>query len=66
MSFHIPIVHALEAAKALGSTESAEDILQSVAEKIESKQRQQQQDKANSTVSVIAWEINILLLVTWP
>ena len=45
-------VRALEAARALGSTENAEDILQSVAEKVESKQRQQQQqqqNKANST-----------------
>ena len=46
-------VRALEAARALGSTENAEDILQSVAEKVESKQRQQQQqqqqNKAKST-----------------
>ena len=45
-------VRALEAARALGSTENAEDILQSVAEKVENKQRQQQQqqqNKANST-----------------
>ena len=42
-------VRALEAAKALGSTESAEEILQAVAEKVEDKQRQQQ-TKASSTV----------------
>lgn len=36
-----PTVRALEAAKALGSTDSAEDILQAVAEKIEDRQRQQ-------------------------
>ena len=45
----ISTVHALEAARALGSSENAEDILQSVAEKVETKQRQQQ-NKANSTV----------------
>ena len=44
----ISTVRALEAARALGSTECAEDILQSVAEKVETKQRQQ--NKANSTV----------------
>lgn len=42
-------VRALEAAKALGSTESAEEILQAVAEKVEGRQRQQQ-TKASSTV----------------
>ena len=42
-------MHALEAAKALGSTESAEEILQAVAEKVEGKQRQQH-TKASSTV----------------
>ena len=44
-------MRALEAAKALGSTESAEEILQSVADKIEVRQRQQQ-SKSSSSVSV--------------
>ena len=42
-------MRALEAAKALGSSESADDILQAVAEKVETKQRQQT-NKASSTV----------------
>lgn len=42
-------MRALEAARALGSTENAEEILQSVAEKVENRQRQQP-SKPSSTV----------------